>query len=73
MPSFEFPPGTHAANSCCVVQLLKAVKLRPGATTAEIDSEAILLRAYGEGTAILIDRNSRSIVITSPSPQLKDE
>ncbi|OAA43039.1 Protein kinase-like domain protein [Beauveria brongniartii RCEF 3172] len=36
--------------------LLKAVNRRPGLSHAEIDREAILLRAYGNGTDILIDR-----------------
>lgn len=36
--------------------LLKAVNRRPGLSKAEVDKEAILLRAYGNGTAILIDR-----------------
>ncbi|KAF4549597.1 Choline/ethanolamine kinase-like protein [Elsinoe fawcettii] len=36
--------------------LLKAEKKRPGYTQDEIDEEAILLRAYGEGTDVLIDR-----------------
>jgi ethanolamine kinase len=37
--------------------LLKVVKHRPGLTKAALDQEAILLRAYGKGTAILIDRD----------------
>jgi ethanolamine kinase len=41
-------------------QLLKAVKRRPGYTDAQIDEEAILLRAYGSGTEVLIDRNRNS-------------
>lgn len=36
--------------------LLKAIHRRPGASKAEIDRDAILLRAYGNGTDILIDR-----------------
>ena len=36
--------------------LLKAVNRRPGLSKTEIDREAILLRAYGAGTDILIDR-----------------
>ena len=36
--------------------LLKAVNRRPGLSKAEIDREAILLRAYGNGTDVLIDR-----------------
>jgi len=36
--------------------LLKAIKKRPGRSEHEIDQEAVLLRAYGEGTDVLIDR-----------------
>ncbi|KAF2223072.1 choline/ethanolamine kinase [Elsinoe ampelina] len=36
--------------------LLKAEKKRPGYSQDDIDEEAILLRAYGEGTDVLIDR-----------------
>lgn len=36
--------------------LLKAVNRKQGLTTAEVDSGAILLRAYGNGTDVLIDR-----------------
>ncbi|OAA39695.1 Protein kinase-like domain protein [Metarhizium rileyi] len=36
--------------------LLKAVNRRPGLTKAEVDQDAVLLRAYGNGTDILIDR-----------------
>lgn len=40
--------------------LLKAVKRRPGYTEKEIDKEAVLIRAYGKGTDVLIDRERRS-------------
>ncbi|CAD0096663.1 unnamed protein product [Aureobasidium vineae] len=33
-----------------------AIKKRPGYTQQDIDSDAILLRAYGKGTDVLIDR-----------------
>lgn len=36
--------------------LLKAVKRIPGQSEEEIDSDAVLLRAYGNGTEIIIDR-----------------
>lgn len=36
--------------------LLKAVNKRPGLSKDEIDREAILLRAYGHGTDLIIDR-----------------
>lgn len=36
--------------------LLKAVNRRPGLTAQQVDSDAILLRAYGNGTDVLIDR-----------------
>ena len=38
-------------------QLLKLVKKIPGKSTEQIDDEAILLRAYGNSTHILIDRD----------------
>ena len=37
--------------------LVKAVKKRPGATEEQVDKEAVLLRAYGTGTEVLIDRD----------------
>lgn len=40
---------------------MKAVKKRPGYTEEQIDAEAVLLRAYGKGTEVLIDRESRWI------------
>jgi ethanolamine kinase len=36
--------------------LTKATKKRPGRTDEEIDDEAVLIRAYGKGTGLLIDR-----------------
>ncbi|CRK14772.1 hypothetical protein BN1723_017404, partial [Verticillium longisporum] len=36
--------------------LLKAVNKKEGWTKEQVDAEAILLRAYGSGTAVLIDR-----------------
>ncbi|KAG0155261.1 hypothetical protein PDIDSM_835 [Penicillium digitatum] len=36
--------------------LLKIINLRPGLTEEQIDNEAVLMRAYGNGTEILIDR-----------------
>ncbi|KAL8766540.1 MAG: hypothetical protein Q9209_006683 [Squamulea sp. 1 TL-2023] len=36
--------------------LLKAIKRRPGYTEKQIDEEAVLIRAYGKGTDVLIDR-----------------
>lgn len=36
--------------------LLKAVNRRPGLSKADIDRDAVLLRAYGNGTAVIIDR-----------------
>lgn len=36
--------------------LLKAVYRRPGLSKSDIDREAVLLRAYGNGTDVLIDR-----------------
>lgn len=40
--------------------LLKAVNKRPGLSKAEIDEDAILLRAYGKGTDVLIDREKET-------------
>ncbi|KAI8956375.1 kinase-like protein [Xylaria longipes] len=37
--------------------LLKAVNRRPGLSKEQIDSDAILLRAYGHGTDVIIDRH----------------
>ncbi|KAI1754987.1 kinase-like protein [Xylaria castorea] len=37
--------------------LLKAVNRRPGLSKEQIDDEAILLRAYGHGTDVIIDRH----------------
>lgn len=36
--------------------LLKAVNRREGLTKEEVDTDAVLLRAYGHGTQVLIDR-----------------
>lgn len=36
--------------------LLKAVHRQPGLSKAEMDRNAVLLRAYGNGTAVIIDR-----------------
>ena len=44
--------------------LLKAVNKRPGLSKAEVDEDAILLRAYGKGTDVLIDRESKFDVPT---------
>lgn len=41
-------------------KLQKAVKRQPGYTIEQIDSEAILLRAYNNGTEVLIDRDRQS-------------
>ncbi|KAF2131604.1 kinase-like protein [Dothidotthia symphoricarpi CBS 119687] len=40
--------------------LLKAVNKRPGLSKTEIDEDAILLRAYGKGTDVLIDREKET-------------
>ncbi len=36
--------------------LLKAINVRPGLNAEEIDADAVLLRAYGKGTDVIIDR-----------------
>ncbi|KAF1837191.1 ethanolamine kinase-like protein [Decorospora gaudefroyi] len=40
--------------------LLKAVNKRPGLSKTEVDDDAILLRAYGKGTDVLIDREKET-------------
>ncbi|KAI9754645.1 MAG: hypothetical protein M4579_004608 [Chaenotheca gracillima] len=40
--------------------LLKAIKKRPGASEKELDEDAVLLRAYGNNTDILIDREKEA-------------
>ncbi|KAI9843342.1 MAG: hypothetical protein M1837_006468 [Sclerophora amabilis] len=40
--------------------LLKATKKRPGLNEVQIDEEAVLLRAYGHNTDILIDREKEA-------------
>lgn len=57
MPIIPIPASSANANPR---QLLKAIKKRPGASQEEIDQEAVLLRAYGKGTDVLIDRESKS-------------
>ena len=39
---------------------MKAVNKRPNLTEQQIDDEAVLLRAYGKDTDVLIDRESKS-------------
>ncbi|KAI9827450.1 MAG: hypothetical protein M1832_004799 [Thelocarpon impressellum] len=59
-----FPAWEHADGEIEFVRftdgitntLLKAVLRRPGATEEDMDAEAVLLRAYGSGTDVLIDR-----------------
>lgn len=43
--------------------LLKAVNNLPGLSKTEVDEDAILLRAYGKGTDVLIDRESKYYVL----------
>ena len=38
---------------------MKAVNKRPGYNEDHIDRDAVLLRAYGHGTQVLIDRDSK--------------
>lgn len=40
--------------------LLMAVNKRPGLSQAEVEEDAILLRAYGKGTDVLIDREKET-------------
>lgn len=46
-----------------MVKLLKAVKKRPGCSQAQIDRESVLLRAYGKGTDVIIDRESKRLMV----------
>ena len=39
---------------------MKAIKKRPSLTEEQLDEESVLLRAYGQGTEVLIDRDSES-------------
>jgi hypothetical protein len=48
---------------------LKAVNKLPGISKAEIDEDAILLRAYGKGTDVLIDRESMHSFQTQAADQ----
>jgi ethanolamine kinase len=41
-----------------VLQLLKIINRKAGLTEEQIDNDAVLMRAYGNGTEILIDRES---------------
>ena len=40
-------------------KLLKAAKHRPGWSDSQIDADSILIRAYGRGTELIIDRESQ--------------
>jgi ethanolamine kinase len=40
---------------------MKAINKRPGLTEDDIERDSVLLRAYGNGTHVLIDRNSTSV------------
>lgn len=59
-----YPEWKHTPGAVEIVQftdgitntLSKATKRVPGQTAAQDDDEAILLRAYGKGTDVLIDR-----------------
>jgi len=49
------------------------VKRRPGYSEEQIDNEAILLRAYGKGTEVLIDRERRRSLLSKEGSLLKDK
>lgn len=59
-----FPEWEHTSGTIKFVRftdgitntLLKAINVRPGMSEEEIDAEAVLLRAYGKGTDLIIDR-----------------
>ena len=38
---------------------MKAAKKRPGWSDSQIDDDSLLVRAYGRGTEVLIDRESQ--------------
>jgi len=40
--------------------LLKVVKKRPGMSEEDLDRDAVLMRAYGKGTSIIIDREKET-------------
>ena len=42
---------------------MKAEKRRPGQSQLEIDQDSVLLRAYGEGTDVLIDRERKFCLV----------
>lgn len=48
--------------------LLKAINKLPGLSQTEVDEDAILLRAYGKGTDVLIDRESKWTRNTQRTP-----
>ena len=45
---------------------MKAVNKRPGLSESEIDEQSVLLRAYGNGTAVLIDRDRKRFARLPP-------
>lgn len=47
------------------LQLLKIINRKPGLTEEQIDQEAVLMRAYGNHTEILIDRESMPPGVTT--------
>ena len=62
--------GTHGNNHadvCRSRQLLKAVNILPGLSQSQIDRDAVLIRAYGRGTAVLIDRDRESQAKSLPA------
>lgn len=52
------------------IQLLKIINRKAGLTEEQIDNEAVLMRAYGNGTEILIDRESTNTrgICFAPKP-----
>lgn len=44
-------------------QLFKAINKLPGRSEEEVERDAVLMRAYGRGTDVLIDRESASRLI----------
>lgn len=56
-------PGSHLIIQYIAnrTQLLKIIRRAPGMSDEDIDREAVLMRAYGNQTEIIIDRASKNL------------
>lgn len=61
-------PFKPALLTDSTAQLLKIINRKSGLTDEQIDNEAVLMRAYGNGTEILIDRESTNFQDLPPNP-----